>query len=541
MDIRLFEAALVGDDNSLNSLLQDAEILNRAAVDGKDNPLHVASIYGHLQIAKNLLDKKPQLATMLNSQRSLPLHLASSKGHVGIVAELLTRDKNLCCIRDEDGRTPLHLAALRNRRGVVDIILDRMQEHARELAQQLDSQRCSPLHLASASGHLPIVEKLLPVNPEMCLVPDQNGHTPLHVAAFKGHTEVVTYLITQRPKLAWLLTDLMEPILHFCMNYNRFEIVKVLLDSAGDPKIVNLDRKFVEMKDANDNTILHLATMKKHKPMLEHLINQTEVDVNAKNMDGLTALDSLLLSPYEPEVEEVLAILRRKQPESRIKVHPARQPHEGDDKWLENTRGSLMIVAILISTVTFQAALNPPGGVYQDTTYGDPSEKYWHYVGEAVLSYRAPLRYTVFVIFNGIGFVASLLIILLLLSELPLDQKHIMRILTVIMWVAVSTMLISYAYLSSALTSSIVRRSLRRRINIPIAVFGMVTFFSLLFGAHTVRWASRYLRRYGIMKTKRHSKSTWKETRPQLIFPCFVYLLGILDWICCGLITRICG
>ncbi|PQM35093.1 protein ACCELERATED CELL DEATH 6 isoform X1 [Prunus yedoensis var. nudiflora] len=33
--------------------------------------------------------------------------------------------------------------------------------------------------------------------------------------------------------------------------------------------------------------------------------------------------------------------------------------------WLEETRGMLMIAATMISTTTFEAAVNPPGGVWQ--------------------------------------------------------------------------------------------------------------------------------------------------------------------------------
>lgn len=40
-----------------------------------------------------------------------------------------------------------------------------------------------------------------------------------------------------------------------------------------------------------------------------------------------------------------------------------------DDKhgeWSEEARGSIMVVATVISTMTFRAAINPPGGVWQE-------------------------------------------------------------------------------------------------------------------------------------------------------------------------------
>ena len=37
-----------------------------------------------------------------------------------------------------------------------------------------------------------------------------------------------------------------------------------------------------------------------------------------------------------------------------------------DGNWIEETQGTLMTVATLIATITFQTAPNPPGGVWQE-------------------------------------------------------------------------------------------------------------------------------------------------------------------------------
>ncbi|CAJ1950853.1 unnamed protein product [Sphenostylis stenocarpa] len=37
--------------------------------------------------------------------------------------------------------------------------------------------------------------------------------------------------------------------------------------------------------------------------------------------------------------------------------------------WMEDKRGSLMVVATVIATMTFQIAINPPGGVWQAKTH----------------------------------------------------------------------------------------------------------------------------------------------------------------------------
>nr|AGV40516.1 hypothetical protein [Phaseolus vulgaris] len=37
--------------------------------------------------------------------------------------------------------------------------------------------------------------------------------------------------------------------------------------------------------------------------------------------------------------------------------------HKDKDEWLKDMRGNLSLVATVIATMTFQSALNPPGGV----------------------------------------------------------------------------------------------------------------------------------------------------------------------------------
>lgn len=51
----------------------------------------------------------------------------------------------------------------------------------------------TPLHLASAGGHLKIVEFLMSLNKSDVQAKNAIGQTPLHFAAAKGHTEVIHF------------------------------------------------------------------------------------------------------------------------------------------------------------------------------------------------------------------------------------------------------------------------------------------------------------------------------------------------------------
>ncbi|XP_027337327.1 uncharacterized protein LOC113851036 [Abrus precatorius] len=110
--------------------------------------------------------------------------------------------------------------------------------------------------------------------------------------------------------------------------------------------------------------------------------------------------------------------------------------------WMEEMRGSLMVVATVIATLTFQIAINPPGGVWQadtDSQNGCASGKTCK-AGTSVLAFGdsdQKLRYEIFILLCTISFSASQTIILLLICGIPLRNKLVMWFLIIIMCISV--------------------------------------------------------------------------------------------------------
>ncbi|XP_062227590.1 uncharacterized protein LOC133925857 [Phragmites australis] len=77
---------------------------------------------------------------------------------------------------------------------------------------------------------------------------------------------------------------------------------------------------------------------------------------------------------------------------------------------LERMHKSLLLLAILAASVTYNAGLSPPGGVWADDADG-------HLAGDPVLQAHYAARYNVFFYCNATAFVSSLVIIVLLLSS----------------------------------------------------------------------------------------------------------------------------
>ncbi|XP_026450893.1 ankyrin repeat-containing protein BDA1-like [Papaver somniferum] len=442
MESKLYEASLQADVTSLTELLkEDPLILEREITGyGNESPLHISAICGHIEFAAKLLILKP------------------------------------------------------------------------ELASEVDSKGFSPLHLASLRKHVEMVRVLLASDPDVCVATDQDGRTPLHLASMKRQLENVKLLIETKPDAIKILLNQEENILHFCVKHNSLEALKLLIELVGsrlDPTNEDQESVTVNSRDYHGNTILHLAVARKQVKMIKYLVNNSlGIEINALNKNGFTAMDILANQTIKElkdiEVEELLrhagGLSSREQSSTSdhnqtvVISEPSNDginivPENDNTKiskdplkdWITNKQNILMVVAVLMATMAFQAGTSPPGGVWQDDSKlefdTDPSMFYYYavstdkctsgdskaieqlrsytnstvffpqqcvmediwtsnisnhtgfspyllrYAGTSIMAYRSPTPYWVYIACNTIGFYSSLSIILLLLSGLPCKQK----------------------------------------------------------------------------------------------------------------------
>ncbi|KAJ1259039.1 hypothetical protein BS78_10G122800 [Paspalum vaginatum] len=115
-----------------------------------------------------------------------------------------------------------------------------------------------------------------------------------------------------------------------------------------------------------------------------------------------------------------------------VQVIPSESPETKDlDEKIERKRHKyLMLIATLAASVTYQAGLNPPGGFWSEDKDG-------HYAGNPILHdiNHQRKRYKIFFCFNAISFMASIAVIMLLLSKtirkknVPLEALLLIMIL----------------------------------------------------------------------------------------------------------------
>ncbi|RWR84296.1 ankyrin repeat-containing-like protein [Cinnamomum micranthum f. kanehirae] len=337
--------------------------------------------------------------------------------------------------RVTDEYTLLHSKVLD---GDVDFVIDFLRQKP-ELACELNSQGQSPLHLASARGHVGVVKVILEADPGACFVRDRDGMIPLHLAAIKGRLDVLEVLVTANIRTACILTGRGDPILHLCAYNYQFKALEKLVNLLKDLD-EDLYEIFVKLKDNDDNTILHALSAMNEGQVIKLLIKNAKVDVSAVNKSGFTPLDVLLKNPPgigRSETERFLACAGAK----RARLEKMMDGFHGHSFSEARFSESLFACAVLMVILTFQAGLDPPGGVWQDTrchyaaSESSPPKLVHHFAGKSVMSYVDPKHYKCFSLFNNVAFYSSALVIVLLLRR---GHSWALKILSTISVAAIS-------------------------------------------------------------------------------------------------------
>jgi uncharacterized membrane protein len=99
----------------------------------------------------------------------------------------------------------------------------------------------------------------------------------------------------------------------------------------------------------------------------------------------------------------------------RAKVEAPKEP-KATNAALDKARSLVILLATLVASITYQAGLDPPGGLWTDDQDG-------HKVGYPILLTTHPKRYKVFFYSNSAAFVASLIVVTTARSS-SLLQRH---------------------------------------------------------------------------------------------------------------------
>ncbi|KAB1215035.1 Ankyrin-3 [Morella rubra] len=297
---------------------------------------------------------------------------AAQQGDIEFLYSAILGDPKVLDVIDEIpfAETPLHTAASAGQTHFALEIMILKPSFARKLNQH----GLTPMHLALQYDQIEVVLRLLDVDKDLVRVPGRGGLTPLHYAAEKGFLDVLAEFLCVCPESIQDVTIQRETALHIALKEDMFDAFELLvgwLRRAWSINAYSRQQICLNWKDAD--AIMHLYIMQGVRLLLA-----CGAKVNAKNSGGCTALD--VLQGDNREIRNLLRRARALRASSLPTVPSFNEFLLSPPSWLDKIqielfragnvtiemRNALLVVGALLVTISYQAALSPPGGVWQD-------------------------------------------------------------------------------------------------------------------------------------------------------------------------------
>ncbi len=249
-----------------------------------DNPLHVASRRGNLDVVKLLTDTLGCNPNCTNIRDMSCLHLAAESGHLNVVRYLIEEKGSDLTLIDKQGSCPSYLdVGIGTVPKYMNVLkYNRGSDPHFKSKKGLTSGR-SLVHAATEGGHLHVIRYLIDhhgCNPSS---QDDEGITPLHLACENGHMDIVKYLITEANCNPNLVSKDRTTCLHIASKYGKLDVVEYLTDK----------HHCVSKMDEWGDTPLHWAAGRDddNLDVVKFLTKNCICDLLATNRYNETALD----------------------------------------------------------------------------------------------------------------------------------------------------------------------------------------------------------------------------------------------------------
>ena len=260
-------------------------------------PLFYATLSGHYEVVKYLINKCNCDPYQKSVEGETPLYLACLAGHYDIVTYLISKchydpntvvEQMIPCplapnfsnstkptysflsIADHILYTPLHTACRYNHLGIVKFLVSVSSVDVNSKA----SDSCTPLHTACRYSHSNIVECLISLSSADVNVKASDGYAPLHIVCYYGKLKSAKLLVSSPLVDVNIKNNDGDTPLHIACQYGELQIVQLLMSAAQlNPMSIN----------AKHDTALHIACSYSNVDIVKYLLSTGRIDPMAMN------------------------------------------------------------------------------------------------------------------------------------------------------------------------------------------------------------------------------------------------------------------
>ncbi|KAJ4702427.1 Ankyrin repeat family protein [Melia azedarach] len=354
--------------------------------DAGSTALALAAVSGNVKLAKDLMKNNKAIAMVRDKHDTLPIDFAASLGHKDMVDYLY--QENGRCLTEED-RKELFVSSIETdlydfakRLLKEDIELATARPRGRLRARDGDDKvAVTALHVLAqkdltcsnltnpVSGVKGVENKKLQalqlveqIWEKVVLLSDSDiskliakPHKLVFDAAKRGNVEFLSILIRGYPDLIWKVDSAKNKysIFHIAVKNRQEDVFKLIYHIGSSKEIL------FRFQGENRNNILHLAGLLPPK-----------IRLNIISRAALQMQRELL---WFKEVEKILqpSFTQARNKSGFTARELFTKEHEGlrnrGEQWMKDTATSCLVVAALIATVAFAAAITVPGGNNGDT------------------------------------------------------------------------------------------------------------------------------------------------------------------------------
>ncbi|KAF5464589.1 hypothetical protein F2P56_014658 [Juglans regia] len=338
----------------------------------RDTALHEPVRHNHIEVVKQLLmEVDPKFSFGANAAGETPLYLAAERHFSDLVSEILSKFK-YPAYDGPLGRTALHAAAFWDDKGMTQNIL---QRYGGDLCKQADQNGWTPLHMAAYMNNIEPTKLLLESDREVAYVKDAEGRIALHIAAHCNHSFVTEEILSKCPDCCEVVDNEGRNALHLAVTTNWQPHVALMIQDNSSL------RNLLNQKDNHGNTPLYYYcnSLRYH----ERVLNSPRVEKMVFNKENQYACKVLLQSYHTVDdqfkkmenffgdlendklfhrgrvLEVGFGAINMKEPKLEdVKLEEREKKMREED---QTTQASL-VVAALVTTVTFAAGITMPGG-----------------------------------------------------------------------------------------------------------------------------------------------------------------------------------
>jgi ankyrin repeat protein len=241
--------------------------------------IHDACRKGDTEAAMKLVNANPAAAKAREASTGYtPLHIAAIEGNAQLAQFLINKGVEINATADAISWkrvTPLHVAINNKREAVALLLLARGADvnASEDVADDAFSRGVTPIYLASKTGNLKLVRRLIELKADVKAVREDNGETPLHsvMQTYKDDKDkgdgrvrgIVAALLAAGADIEAKTKDDATPLL-YAAYFGHTGVVQQLVNAGAD----------LTARNKKGDTALKIATDRGHIALAKWLLDK---------------------------------------------------------------------------------------------------------------------------------------------------------------------------------------------------------------------------------------------------------------------------